>query len=51
MINISSHRRIQEAGAIPEILMLLSDVHIKHDKNSELEHLQQWPSTDKVAHT
>lgn len=51
MININSHMRIREAGAIPEILMLLSDVHIQYDKNSELENLQQWPSTDKVAHT
>lgn len=29
--------------------MLLSNAHIRYDRNSELEHLQQWPSMSKVA--
>lgn len=32
------------------MVMLLSNVPIKYDKSSELEHLQQWPSTSKVAY-
>lgn len=38
------------AKAIPKIPMLLSDVYIKWEKNSELETLQ-WASTLRSANT